>query len=45
MYFLLFGLAVFKNDLGALNSSIEVEQEKYDEVVTIKHMFLVRDYQ
>lgn len=38
-------LAVLKNDLRALNSSVAVEQEEYDEVVTIKPMFLVRDYQ
>ena len=38
-------LPVLKNDLRALNSSVAVEQEEYDEVVTIKPMFLVRDYQ
>ena len=38
-------LAVLKNDLRALNSSVAVEQEEYDEIVTIKPMFLVRDYQ
>ncbi len=38
-------LVVLKNDLKALNSSVAVEQEEYEEVVTIKPMFLVRDYQ
>ena len=38
-------LAVLKNDLRALNSSVAVEQDEYDEIVTIKPMFLVRDYQ
>ena len=37
-------LQVLKGDLKALNSSVVVEQEEYDEVVTIKPMFLVMDY-
>ena len=37
-------LQVLKNDLKALNSSVVVEQEEYDEVVAIKPMFLVMDY-
>ena len=37
-------LQVLKSDLKALNSSVVVEQEEYDEVVTIKPMFLVMDY-
>lgn len=38
-------LAVVKADLKALNSSVEVDQEEYDEVVAIKPMFLNEDYQ
>ena len=38
-------LQVLKEDLKALNSSVMVEQEEYDEVVAIKPMFLVMDYQ
>ena len=38
-------LEVLKKDLQALNSSVQVEQEEYDEVVTIKPMFLLSDYQ
>lgn len=38
-------LQVLKEDLKALNSSVMVEQEEYDEIVTIKPMFLVMDYQ
>lgn len=37
-------LDVLKKDLQALNSSVQVEQEEYDEVVAIKPMFLVSDY-
>lgn len=37
-------LEVVKRDLKALNSSVEVDQEEYDEVVTVKPMFLVEDY-
>ena len=34
-----------KRDLKALNSSVEVDQEEYDEVMAIKPMFLNEDYQ
>ena len=37
-------LEVLKNDLKALNSSVVVEQEEYDEIVAIKPRFLVMDY-
>lgn len=37
-------LEVLKKDLQALNSSVEVEQEEYDEVVCIKPMFLLSGY-
>ena len=37
-------LEAVKQDLKALNSSVEVEQEEYDEVVAIKPMFLNEDY-
>lgn len=37
-------LEVVKRDLKALNSSVEVDQEEYDEVVTVKPMFLIEDY-
>lgn len=37
-------LQVLKKDLKALNSSVVVEKEEYDEVVAIKPMFLVMDY-
>lgn len=38
-------LEVLKADLKALNSSVQVEQEEYEEVVCIKPMFLLCDYQ
>lgn len=38
-------LTVVKEDLKALNSSVEVEQEEYDEIMAIKPMFLVHDYE
>lgn len=38
------GTRVLKEDLKALNSSVVVEQEEYDEIVAIKPMFLVMDY-
>ncbi len=38
-------LAVLKEDLRAMNSSVQLEQEEYDEVVCIKPMFLLCDYQ
>ena len=37
-------LQILKKDLKALNSSVVVEKEEYDEVVAIKPMFLVMDY-
>lgn len=37
-------LSVLKKDLQALNSSVAVEQEEYDEIVAIKPMFLVMEY-
>lgn len=37
-------LEVLKQDLKALNSSVAVEQEEYDEIMAIKPMFLVMDY-
>lgn len=38
-------LDVLKQDLKALNSSMTVEQEEYDEVVAIKPIFLVMNYE
>ena len=38
-------LAVVKTDLKALNADVQVEQEEYDEVVAVKPMFLISDYQ
>ena len=32
-------LEVLKSDLKALNSSVAVEQEEYDEIMAIKPMF------
>ncbi len=37
-------LEVVKEDLKKLNANVKVEQEEYEEVVTIKPMFLVEDY-
>ncbi len=37
-------LDVLKSDLRALNAGVQVEQEEYDEVVTVKPLFLVSDY-
>lgn len=37
-------LEAVKSDLKALNSSVQVEQEAYDEVMAIKPMFLVENY-
>ena len=34
-------LELLKQDLKAMNSSVELEQEEYDEVMAIKPMFLV----
>lgn len=36
---------VMKKDLKALNSSVQVEQEEYDEVVQIKPIFLLCNYE
>ena len=38
-------LPVVKADLKALNADVQVSQEEYDEVVAIKPMFLVSDYE
>ena len=38
-------LAVVKADLKALNADVQVSQEEYDEVVAIKPMFLLWDYE
>ena len=38
-------LTVVKADLKALNADVQVSQEEYDEVVAIKPMFLVSDYE
>lgn len=38
-------LELLKKDLKALNSSVAVEQEEYEEVMAIKPMFLVRNYE
>ena len=38
-------LEVVKQDLRALNSSVEVDQEEYDEVVAIKALFLNENYE
>ena len=38
-------LALMKEDLRALNSSVTVSQKEHDEVVRIKPLFLVCDYQ
>lgn len=35
---------VLKQDLKALNSSVEVSQQEYDEIVAIKPIFLCMDY-
>jgi hypothetical protein len=32
-------------DLKKMNSSVKVSQTEYDEIVKIKPMFLVRDYE
>ena len=38
-------LEVLKTDLKELNADVQVSQEEYDEVVAIKSMFLLSDYQ
>lgn len=37
-------LSVVKEDLKALNNTVTVSQKEYDEVVTVKPMFMVCDY-
>jgi hypothetical protein len=37
-------LDVVKADLKALNNTVQVTQEEYDEVVTVKPMFLIENY-
>ena len=37
-------LQILKKDLKALNSSVIVEQEEYEEIIAIKPMILVMDY-
>lgn len=37
-------LEMVKQDLKALNSSVEVSQEEYDEIVAVKPLFLNEDY-
>ncbi|MDD6667980.1 MAG: ATPase P [Lachnospiraceae bacterium] len=38
-------LELVKEDLKKLNSSVQVSQKEYDEVVVVKPLFLVSDYQ
>lgn len=38
-------LEYVKSDLKRLNADVRVDQEEYDEVMAIKPLFLVRDYQ
>lgn len=38
-------LEVVKEDLKKLNADVQVEQEEYDEIVAIKPMFLIRNYE
>lgn len=38
-------LEVLKKDLKAINSSVTVEEEEFERIMTIKPMFLVWDYQ
>ena len=38
-------LEVLKADLKAMTSDVQVSQEEYDEVIVIKPMFLMHDYQ
>ena len=37
-------LELLKSDLQALNASVQVEQEEYEEIIVIKPMFLVSAY-
>lgn len=36
---------ILKSDLKALNSSVQVDQRDYDEIIVIKPMFLAADYE
>ena len=38
-------LGILKSDLKALNSSVSVEQEEYEEIMAIKPIFLVMNYE
>ncbi len=38
-------LEVVKKDLKALNNTVKVSQQEYDEVVTVKPLFIVSNYQ
>ena len=38
-------LELLKSDLQALNASVQVEQEEYEEIILIKPMFLVSAYE
>ena len=38
-------LAYVKEELKGLNKTVEVSQKEYDEVTTVKPMFLLCDYQ
>ena len=38
-------LTVLKEDLKAINSSVTVDQETYDEIMAMKPLFLVRNYE
>ena len=38
-------LEVVKSDLKALNKSVTVSQQEYEEVIAVKAMFLISDYQ
>ena len=38
-------LGILKSDLKALNSSVTVEQEEFDEIMAIKPIFLVMNYE
>ena len=40
-----YALAIVKSDLRALNADVKVTQEEHDEVVEIKPLFLVCDYE
>ena len=38
-------LQLLKKDLQKLNASVTVEQEEYDEIIVIKPLFLVMNYE